>query len=237
LVYLCAKGDSNMRYFEITDEPPFVHYINTYQSGDPQRGMGLMPKRGCDIMACEIAKFYKLHSKGLIEVISFTVPRKSELFQEDIFPPTLSDEPALTAEQWASGDDKPPVLMSLKDGYKPNASKDFNSATPSKPKPNILAESGKKPAPAQRNAQAGSKESSPGPTSATSAAVPASVLSDLAKVEELVSEMQKLKAIILKHEVRIRDLEKQQQQSNHTDTLNNGESNNNGESALLPDEV
>lgn len=130
--------------------------------------------------------------------------------------------------------------MSLREGYKPNAtSKDFNSSTPSKPKPNVLAESGKKPAPAQRNAQAGSKEGSPGPTAATAAAVPASVLSDLAKVEELVSEMQKLKAIILKHEVRIRDLEKkcEDRGSNHTDTLNHHETNNNGESALLPDEV
>ncbi|GFX09191.1 coronin-1B [Trichonephila clavipes] len=56
LLYLCAKGDSNIRYFEITDEPPFVHYINTYQSTEPQRGVGSMPKRGCDIHQCEIAR-------------------------------------------------------------------------------------------------------------------------------------------------------------------------------------
>ena len=31
LVYLCGKGDSVIRYFEITPEPPFVHYINTFQ--------------------------------------------------------------------------------------------------------------------------------------------------------------------------------------------------------------
>lgn len=76
LVYLCAKGDSSIRYFELTDEPPFVHYINTHSTSDPQRGMGCMPKRGCDIMSCEIARFYKLHSKGFVEVIPFTVPRK-----------------------------------------------------------------------------------------------------------------------------------------------------------------
>lgn len=76
LVYLCAKGDSNIRYFEITDEAPFVHYISTYQSTEPQRGMGWMPKRGCDILNCEIARFYKLHSKGFVEVLQFTVPRK-----------------------------------------------------------------------------------------------------------------------------------------------------------------
>lgn len=35
-----------------------------------------MPKRGCDVHNNEIARLFKLHSKGLCEVISFTVPRK-----------------------------------------------------------------------------------------------------------------------------------------------------------------
>jgi coronin-1B/1C/6 len=73
---LFSTGDSNIRYFEITDEAPFVHYINTYQSSEPQRGMCGMVKRGLDVTQCEIARFYKLHTKGLCEIISFTVPRK-----------------------------------------------------------------------------------------------------------------------------------------------------------------
>lgn len=74
--FVLTQGDSNIRYFEITDEAPFVHYINTYQSSEPQRGIGFMPKRGCDITSNEIARLFKLHSKGFCEVISFTVPRK-----------------------------------------------------------------------------------------------------------------------------------------------------------------
>lgn len=36
-----------------------------------------MPKRGCDVYRCEIARFYKLHTiKGLCEPISMIVPRK-----------------------------------------------------------------------------------------------------------------------------------------------------------------
>lgn len=56
IVYLCGKGDSSIRYFEITDEPPFVHYLNTFSSKEPQRGMGFMPKRGLDVSKCEIAR-------------------------------------------------------------------------------------------------------------------------------------------------------------------------------------
>lgn len=50
------QGDSSIRYFEITDEPPFVHYLNTFGSKEPQRGMGFMPKRGLDVSKCEIAR-------------------------------------------------------------------------------------------------------------------------------------------------------------------------------------
>jgi coronin-1B/1C/6 len=117
LLYLCAKGDSNIRYFEITDKAPHIHYINTFQSSEPQRGMCWMPKRGCDALSCEIARFYKLHTKGLCEVISFMVPRKSDLFQNDIYPDTQADTPALTAEEWIAGETKPPVLLSLREGY------------------------------------------------------------------------------------------------------------------------
>ena len=47
-----------------------------YQSNLPQRGVGSMPKRKLDYMNCEIMRFYKLNSKGMIEPISMTVPRK-----------------------------------------------------------------------------------------------------------------------------------------------------------------
>lgn len=53
---LALQGDSSIRYFEITDEPPFVHYLNTFGSKEPQRGMGFMPKRGLDVSKCEIAR-------------------------------------------------------------------------------------------------------------------------------------------------------------------------------------
>jgi len=76
LVYLCGKGDSVIRYFEITPEPPFVHYINTFQTPDPQRGIGMMPKRGCDVNSCEITRFYRLNNSGFCQVVSMTVPRK-----------------------------------------------------------------------------------------------------------------------------------------------------------------
>lgn len=117
MVYIYGKGDGNIRYYEIDSEAPYVHALSQYQSSNPQRGVAFMPKRGCNIGECEVALCFKLHPKGFIERIGFTVPRKATQFQEDIFPPTKLDAPVLSAAEWAAGATKPPKLVSLKDGY------------------------------------------------------------------------------------------------------------------------
>uniref|UniRef100_A0A8D1TNK4 Coronin n=1 Tax=Sus scrofa TaxID=9823 RepID=A0A8D1TNK4_PIG len=124
IVYLCGKGDSSIRYFEITSEAPFLHYLSMFSSKESQRGMGYMPKRGLEVNKCEIARFYKLHERRC-EPIAMTVPRKSDLFQEDLYPPTAGPDAALTAEEWLGGRDAGPLLISLKDGYVPPKSREL----------------------------------------------------------------------------------------------------------------
>ncbi|XP_073321612.1 coronin-2A isoform X1 [Pagrus major] len=117
MLYVAGKGDGNIRYYEISSEKPYIHYLTEYRSNLPQKGMGVMPKRGLDVSSCEVFRFYKLVTiKSLIEPLSMIVPRRSESYQEDIYPMTAGNRPALTAEEWLSGVDKGPVLMSLKPG-------------------------------------------------------------------------------------------------------------------------
>ena len=47
-----------------------------YQSKDPQRSAGVMPKRYLDHKQCEVMRFFKLQTKGLVEPVAMTVPRK-----------------------------------------------------------------------------------------------------------------------------------------------------------------
>ncbi|XP_072020536.1 coronin-2B-like isoform X2 [Amphiura filiformis] len=111
VAFVAGKGDGNMRYFEILDEKPYIYYLNEFQTSSPQRGFGVMPKRGIDITQNEMMRFYKLHTtKGYCEPLSMIVPRKSDKFQEDLYPATPSNEPAMTAEEWIGGMDKPPVM-------------------------------------------------------------------------------------------------------------------------------
>uniref|UniRef100_A0A670KAL3 Coronin n=1 Tax=Podarcis muralis TaxID=64176 RepID=A0A670KAL3_PODMU len=82
-----------------------------------ERQCRIMPKRGLDVSSCEIFRFYKLiPAKYLIEPVSMIVPRRSESYQEDIYPMTAGAQPALTAQEWLSGSNKGPVLMSLRPG-------------------------------------------------------------------------------------------------------------------------
>lgn len=238
LLYLCAKGDSNIRYFEITENPTYIHYINTFQSSEPQRGMGWMPKRGCDVLSCEIARFYKLHSKGLCEVLSFMVPRKSDLFQDDIYPDTQADIPALSAEEWISGETKAPVLISLREGRqtkrleggkglatglkKKPAGTGVSNNLETKPTPtSIVRETGSLRDTSNGSSMNSYSMKSKNSTSETEAisALNVKTTEELkqtqkaneelsTKMAELSNELHKMKAIVLKHEVRIRDLEK-----------------------------
>ncbi|KAG8455698.1 hypothetical protein GDO86_001767 [Hymenochirus boettgeri] len=137
IIYLCGKGDSSIRYFEITDESPYVHYLNTFSSKEPQRGMGYMPKRGLDVNKCEIARFFKLQERKC-EPIIMTVPRKSDLFQDDLYPDTAGPDAPIEAEDWIEGKNADPILISLKQGYVPSKSRELNVV-----KKNIL---GSKPA-------------------------------------------------------------------------------------------
>ncbi|XP_048822904.1 coronin-6 isoform X3 [Lagopus muta] len=180
IVYLCGKGDSSIRYFEITDEAPYVHYLNTYSSKEPQRGMGFMPKRGLDVSKCEIARFFKLHERKC-EPIVMTVPRKSDLFQDDLYPDTPGPEPALEADEWLSGKDAEPILISLRDGYVPVKNRELKVV-----KKNILDT---KPPP-------GSRRSS---TSITDISSPV--------LDEVLEEIRVLKETVQAQEKRISALE------------------------------
>ncbi|XP_037229032.1 coronin-6 isoform X1 [Falco biarmicus] len=181
IVYLCGKGDSSIRYFEITDEAPYVHYLNTYSSKEPQRGMGFMPKRGLDVSKCEIARFFKLHERKC-EPIVMTVPRKSDLFQDDLYPDTPGPEPALEADEWLSGKDAEPILISLRDGYVPIKNRELKVV-----KKNIL-----------------DNKPPPGPRRSHSTCHPDFSQSAL---EEVLEEIRALKETVQAQEKRISDLE------------------------------
>lgn len=126
LLFLSGRGDGNIRYYEIVDEAPYAHFVAEYKSTEPQRAVTFLPKRAVSVSENEIARAYKVHTTGLVEPVSFRVPRKGEGFQSDIFPETPGPVPALSAS--AFFDERrtaEPVLISLAAGYAPALRRDF----------------------------------------------------------------------------------------------------------------
>ncbi|EJF58048.1 microtubule binding protein [Dichomitus squalens] len=113
ILFLAGKGDGNIRYYEYESDNLFP--LAEYKSSEPQRGMCFLPRRGLSVSDCEIARALKVAANS-IEAIAFIVPRKSDSFQSDIYPPAPSAEPALTAAEFFSGKNAPPKLVSLEDG-------------------------------------------------------------------------------------------------------------------------
>jgi len=116
ILYLAGKGDGNVRYYEVVDEAPYIHFLSEFKSASPQRGMGWTPKLAMDLSSCEIARLLKITATAC-EPISFTVPRKGDIFQDDLYPPTFSGEPTLTLDKWGSGANSTPKTTSLAPGF------------------------------------------------------------------------------------------------------------------------
>src|SRR3978361_2406016 len=64
---------------------------------------------------------YKTVNDSYIEPISFTVPRRAEVFQSDIYPPATGIKPAVSAAEWLSGKDGIPAKIDLESVYEGNA--------------------------------------------------------------------------------------------------------------------
>ncbi|KAK4692143.1 hypothetical protein P7C70_g9193, partial [Phenoliferia sp. Uapishka_3] len=131
VLFLAGKGDGNIRYYEYENDDLF--YLTEFTSPSPQRGMCFLPPRALNVSDNEIARAFKCVG-SMVEPISFIVPRKSDAFQSDLYPPTLSSKAALTAEQWIGGKAAQPILVNLENGNESAASpvpaKAFTPSTP-----------------------------------------------------------------------------------------------------------
>ena len=148
MLYLAGKGDPSIRYFEIVKEAPYAHFLSLFSSQESQKGVGFLPKRFVEVETCEVALCYRLLNESVVPV-SFQVPRKSDLFQADIFPDTYAGRPALTAAEWARGENKEPPTVSMKD-----AAERFGSAAAAGNKQINFAKAAKSPAELQKELDA-----------------------------------------------------------------------------------
>ncbi|XP_044735362.1 coronin-7 isoform X2 [Chrysoperla carnea] len=114
-LFLTGKGDSTIYAFEITEEAPYICPLSHHRCNSLHQGLSFLPKNVCDVASVEFAKAFRL-TNNTIEPLSFTVPRiKSDLFQDDLFPPTIVTWKAvLSSDEWFAGKPCKPVRISLR---------------------------------------------------------------------------------------------------------------------------
>jgi coronin-1B/1C/6 len=108
MMYLAGKGDGNIRYYEITADAASAVLLESFKSAVPCRGVTFIPKRRVDTGVNEVMRAFKITS-NTVDIISFRVPRRSEAFQDDIYPDVVSAIPALTGARWFEGETKQPL--------------------------------------------------------------------------------------------------------------------------------
>jgi coronin-1B/1C/6 len=119
LLFLAGKGDGAIRYYEVVPGAPaaqMIEPVSAFKSNDPTAAACALPRRSCDVNVNEIIRIYKV-TKNRVVPLQFQVPRKSDLFQDDLFPDCRGDEPALSKEQWFAGENATPKLKSLAGGF------------------------------------------------------------------------------------------------------------------------
>ncbi|EFA02370.1 coronin-7 isoform X1 [Tribolium castaneum] len=114
-LFVTGKGDLTIYAFEITEESPYICPLSHHRCNNLHQGLSFLPKNVCDVSNVEFAKALRL-TNNTIEPLSFTVPRiKTELFQDDLFPPTkVTWKPSLSSTEWYNNKDKTPQRISLK---------------------------------------------------------------------------------------------------------------------------
>jgi len=103
VLFLPGKGDATLRYYEIMEKDETEAYcfpLSEFRDSESSKGGCFLPKSACDVSKCEITIFYRL-MRDWISPVSFTVPRKSETFQADLFPDTYQG-PAYESKEYIS---------------------------------------------------------------------------------------------------------------------------------------
>ncbi|EEA05505.1 uncharacterized protein CMU_025110 [Cryptosporidium muris RN66] len=131
LLSIFGKGDGNIRLYEFNNESDHLNLVEEFSTTQAQRGCCFLPSRALSIDKSEALRIYKSIGTDTIDVISFSMNRKTHAYNKELFPDCFAGKPSLSAEEWINGSSKSPILISLNPNslnsqYSPKSSLDFS---------------------------------------------------------------------------------------------------------------
>jgi len=106
LLYVYGKGSGALNWYEVGQGGKDLAALGADRQSTPAKGGCFVPKRAMDTSCCEVARFMKLevvNSKLAIKPFRIRVPRKSTLYQPDIYPDTYAGKDLVDGTAWCGG--------------------------------------------------------------------------------------------------------------------------------------
>ncbi|EPY30861.1 hypothetical protein STCU_03842 [Strigomonas culicis] len=99
LLSVASRGEGRVRNYELIGGA-LVHSFD-FSSSESVKGYCSFPKRSLNVKECEISRCYVLGQRKLFSA-RMLLPRKmaAEEFQENVYPPTFADKPAISAKDY-----------------------------------------------------------------------------------------------------------------------------------------
>jgi len=63
VLYLTGKGDAAIRYYEFSNEDPFIFPLSEFRDNESSKGAVFIPKAAVDVKACEIAVVFTCYAR------------------------------------------------------------------------------------------------------------------------------------------------------------------------------
>ena len=124
LIYTVGKGEATIHIYDF-EEGKFKKGLD-YTSAEPSISSVMFDRRYLDYNNLEIDRFARYVNSQKVYYISFTIPRRSSKYDPTLYSPVECGEPALSYDQWVSGETAEPIKKEINTIDNKFVSKDSN---------------------------------------------------------------------------------------------------------------
>lgn len=110
LLYVIGRGESITNIFDFNG--PKIRKCFPFDSKEPATAVGFIDRKIVNHDRCELDRIVKFH-KNILYNLSFKLARKAEGNDDQLYPPMESGEPAMTFDEWKSGQTKDPIKKKI----------------------------------------------------------------------------------------------------------------------------
>ena len=111
ILYTSGKGELSVHTFDFNDS--IIYPGLDFKAKSPALSINMFERKIVDYNKNEIDRFIHYNNNKEISFLSFYVARKNSGYEPALYPPLPSGEPALTYDQWISGENKDPVKKEI----------------------------------------------------------------------------------------------------------------------------